>query len=84
MRNFNTGVFGLGAVRSTGDVFAWLSDGKDLDYTNWDSRYNLERDCVFADGRTGGWGTNLCTSNCTHCNLVCQRNGGKFSCYFCH
>ena len=87
LRDFTINTFWLGAVRSSGDRFVWLSDGTDLDYNNWhQDQSNLGKDCGYRFYDTDVWGTRHCSFLCNYCGPskpVCQRNVGKFSCYFC-
>ena len=85
LKDFNDLIFWLGAVRS-GDRFEWISDRTEVTYTNWKVDGPRDQDCIIRNLWGDDWQTLHCEGglNCDTnpmCNIVCQRNGGKFS-YF--
>ena len=87
LKDFNIRSFWLGAVRKPDapDRFEWISDKTEVTYTNWHEDPGVQ-DCVIRNYDADDWMTIHCDwgLNCDTnpmCNIVCQRNGGKFS-YF--
>ena len=86
LTDFSNAAFWLGAVKSSEERFAWLSDGTEVVYTNWFyNQRTTENQCVYKLFNKDTWHTNPCNSqgNSDRYKIVCQRNNGKFSCYFC-
>ena len=89
LRELTNLAFWLGAIRISGNEYNWLSDGTKVVYTNWiEGAQPTTNDCVSSQVRhqnVGNWWSSPCTDHCdgdvTSCNVVCQRNDGKYSYY---